>query len=83
MTIKGNIEIFYEDDSNVFVAGNLLGHPEIRQAPDGIVVCGQPNGDQGSSPQFREGNIAPQVVFAIRAPGKIAVEIDPDSDEGM
>ncbi|MFN8491715.1 MAG: Uma2 family endonuclease [Caldilineaceae bacterium] len=80
VTIKGNLDILYEAEPNVFVAGDLLwypveGHPEIRQAPDVMVSFGRPKGDRGSYMQFREGNIAPQVVFEILSPGNTPAEM--------
>jgi len=80
MTIKGNLDILYEADPNVFVAGDLLwypveGHPEIRQAPDAMVVFGRPKGHRGSYLQFREDNVTPQVVFEILSPGNTPAEM--------
>jgi Uma2 family endonuclease len=66
--IKENLELLFADDPRVFVAGDLLwypveGHPEIRIAPDAMVVFGRPKGDRGSYRQWEEDNIVPQVVF--------------------
>jgi Uma2 family endonuclease len=74
VTIKENLERLFADNPEVFVAGDLLwypveGQPTIRQAPDVLVVLGRPKGDRGSYQQWREGNIAPQVVFEIVSPG--------------
>ena len=74
VTIKENLEILFSQDKNVFVAGDLLwypveGNPKIRQAPDILVVCGRPKGERGSYQQWKENNIAPQVVFEILSPG--------------
>jgi Uma2 family endonuclease len=79
--IKGNIDIIFAADPNVFVAGDLFwypveGHPEIRQAPDVMVVFGRPKGHRGSYLQWREENIAPQVVFEILSPGNTVVEMN-------
>jgi Uma2 family endonuclease len=51
--IKENLEILFADDPQVFVAGDLLwypvqGRPDIRVAPDAMVVFGRPKGDRGS-----------------------------------
>ncbi|NBD33338.1 MAG: hypothetical protein GVY17_10310 [Cyanobacteria bacterium] len=51
--MKENLEQLFANDPQVFVAGNLLwypveGHPEIRVAPDVLVVFGRPKGDRGS-----------------------------------
>jgi Uma2 family endonuclease len=72
--IKENLELLFAEDPQVFVAGDLLwypveGHPEIRVAPDAMVVFGRPKGDRGSYRQWQEENIAPQVVFEILSPG--------------
>jgi Uma2 family endonuclease len=74
VTIEGGLEELFENDPNVFVAGDFLwypvkGHPEIRIAPDALVVFGRPKGDRGSYRQWVEENIAPQVVFEILSPG--------------
>jgi len=53
VTLKGNLELLFADDPNVFVAGDLLWYPvenrpDIRQAPDTLVVFGRPKGHRGS-----------------------------------
>jgi Uma2 family endonuclease len=80
-TIKGNLDILYATDPQVFIAGDLFwysveGHPEIRQAPDVLIVFGRPKADRGSYQQWREANIAPQVVFEILSPGNTVVEMN-------
>ncbi|GIV20638.1 MAG: hypothetical protein KatS3mg023_2389 [Armatimonadota bacterium] len=74
VTLKGNLELLFADDPQVFVAGDLLwypveGRPDIRQAPDTMVVFGRPKGHRGSYKQWEEDNIPPQVVFEIWSPG--------------
>ncbi len=74
VTIKENLELLYAENPDVFVAGDLLWYPvegdnTIRQAPDAMVVIGRPKGDRGSYQQWKEGGIAPQVVFEILSPG--------------
>lgn len=71
--IKENLELIFANAADVFVAGDLLwypveGHPEIRVAPDVMVAFGRVKGDRGSYQQWRENNIAPQVVFEILSP---------------
>jgi Uma2 family endonuclease len=71
---KENLDCLLADQPEVFVAGDLLwypveGHPEIRVAPDAMVVFGRSKGDRGSYRQWTEANIAPQVVFEILSPG--------------
>lgn len=79
--IKENLELLYLDDPNVFIAGDLLWYPvegarDIRQAPDAMVVFGRPKGDRGSYRQWKEGGIAPHVVFEIRSPGNRLSEME-------
>jgi Uma2 family endonuclease len=74
VVIKENLEILFANRADVFVAGDLLWYPvqgnnKIRQAPDTMVVFGRPKGDRGSYQQWKEDNIAPQVVFEILSPG--------------
>jgi Uma2 family endonuclease len=71
--IKENLETLFQDQADVFVAGDLLwypveGHPEICRAPDAMVVFGRPKGDRGSYQQWEENGIVPQVVFEVRSP---------------
>ncbi|WP_071455795.1 Uma2 family endonuclease [Gloeomargarita lithophora] len=71
---KENLECLFRDNSEVFVAGDLLwypmeGYPEIRVAPDVMVALGRPKGERGSYRQWEENDIAPQVVFEILSPG--------------
>ncbi len=80
VTIKGGIDAQFRDDPNVFVAGDLLwyaveGHPELRCAPDTLVVFGRPKGYRGSYMQWAERDIAPQVVFEVLSPGNRAAEM--------
>ena len=81
VNIKENIEALYKDDPNVFIAGDLLWYPvegsnTIRQAPDTMVAFGRPKGYRGSYMQWKEANIAPQVVFEILSPGNRAAEMN-------
>ena len=62
VTIEGGLDAIFVNDSNVFVAGDLLwypveGNPNIRSAPDAMVVFGRPKGNRGSYKQWEEGNI--------------------------
>lgn len=73
VTLKGNLDILFAEEPRVFVAGDLLwypveGRPDIRQAPDTMVVFGRPKGHRGSYRQWEEENIPPQVVFEIWSP---------------
>lgn len=78
--IKENLEILFADNSNVFVAGDLLWYPvegdnTIRRGPDILVAFGRPKGDRGSYKQWLENNIPPQVVFEILSPGNTLKEM--------
>ncbi|MBD2578155.1 Uma2 family endonuclease [Oscillatoria sp. FACHB-1406] len=69
-----NLDWLFSQDENVFVAGDLLWYPvegnnKLRQAPDVMVAFGVKKGDRGSYMQWKEGGIAPQVVFEILSPG--------------
>jgi Uma2 family endonuclease len=81
VTIEGGLDALFIDDPNVFVAGDLLwypveGKPNIRSAPDVMVVFGRPKGDRGSYMQWEENGIAPQVVIEILSPGNRAGEME-------
>jgi Uma2 family endonuclease len=74
VTIVGGLRHLFDEDPNVFVAGDLFwypveGHPEIRVAPDALVAFGRPRGHRGSYCQWLEAGIAPQVVFEVLSPG--------------
>lgn len=78
--IKSNLDWLFAKDENVFVAGDLLWYPiennnKKRQAPDVMVVFGRPKGDRGYYQQWKEGGIAPQVVFEIISPGNTQTEM--------
>jgi len=79
-TIHSNLAALFANDPQVFVAGDLLWYPvegdnKTRQAPDVMVVFGVPKGDRGSYMQWRENQIAPQVVFEILSPGNRLTEM--------
>lgn len=79
-TIKGNLDSVFVQNTDVFVAGDLLwypmqGKPKIRVAPDVMVAFGRPKGYRGSYKQWKEDNIPPQVVFEILSPGNTAIEM--------
>ncbi len=78
--VKENLECVFRVAPDVFVAGDLLwypveGHPEIRVAPDAMVVFGRPKGERGSYRQWQEDHIPPQVVFEILSPGNTLKEM--------
>ncbi|GGA36959.1 hypothetical protein CYANOKiyG1_54950 [Okeania sp. KiyG1] len=79
--IHYNLAWLFADNTEVFVAGDLLWYPvegnnKLRQAPDVMVVFGVPKGDRGSYQQWKENNIAPQVVFEILSPGNTPKEME-------
>ncbi len=78
--IKANLDWLFSQDGQVFVAGDLLWYPlegdnKKRLAPDVMVVFGRPKGERGSYQQWKEDNIAPQVVFEILSPGNTQAEM--------
>ena len=81
VSTQQNIAWLLADDPNVFVAGDLLwypveGNPKIRTAPDVLVAFGRPKGKRGSYQQWKENNVAPQVVFEILSPGNTKAEMN-------
>jgi|SRR6478672_3448710 len=81
MVIYHNLEWLFAKDANVFVAGDLLWYPvegnnKLRQAPDVMVAFGVEKGDRGSYMQWKEGGVAPQVVFEILSPGNRLTEMN-------
>lgn len=79
-TIKGGLDAMFRERPDVFVAGDLFWYPvegknTIRTAPDAMVVIGRPKGYRGSYQQWKEGGIAPQVVFEVLAPGNRPAEM--------
>ncbi len=59
--ITGGLRLLFANDPDVFVAGDLFwypveGRPDIRVAPDTLVVFGRPRGHRGSYRQWEEGH---------------------------
>jgi Putative restriction endonuclease len=52
------------------------GRPDVRTAPDAMVVFGRPKGRRGSYKQWAEANIPPQVVFEVLSPRNRPPEMD-------
>lgn len=76
----GNLAALFRLRADVFVAADLFwypveGHPEIRTAPDVLVVFGRPKGDRGSYMQWEEGNVPLTVVFEVLSPGNTPPEM--------
>ncbi|MDY6938917.1 MAG: DUF874 family protein [Cyanobacteriota bacterium] len=79
--IKGNLDILFADDPNVFIAGDLFWYPiegnnTIKYAPDVMVALGRPKGKRYSYKQWEENNQPPQVVFEILSPSNTPKEMD-------
>lgn len=78
--IKEGLEILFASLADVFVAGDLFWYPvkgdnKIKYAPDAMVVFGRLKGYRGSYLQWKENNIAPQVVFEILSPSNTPQEM--------
>ena len=74
MKITGGLKYLFASNPDVFVAGDLFwypveGRPDIRIAPDSLVVFGRPSKHRGSYRQWEEEGVAPQVVFEVLSPG--------------
>jgi Uma2 family endonuclease len=70
----------FSDRNDVFIAGDLFwypveGRPDIVQAPDVMLAFGRPKGYRGSYLQWKEDDIAPQVVFEVWSPGNTASKL--------
>jgi Uma2 family endonuclease len=78
--IKGNLDILFAQDPNVFIAGDLFWYPisgnnTVKYAPDVMVALGRPKGKRYSYKQWEEGNQPPQVVFEILSPSNTPREM--------
>jgi Putative restriction endonuclease/Helicobacter pylori protein of unknown function (DUF874) len=79
-TIHGALDALLDD---AFVAADLLWYPvegdnKCKRAPDVMVAFGRPKGDRRSYLQWKEGNIAPQVVFEIASDSNTIEELEGD-----
>ncbi len=80
-SLKGNLDILFEDHNEVFIAADLFwypveGRPDIRTAPDTMVVFGRPKGHRKSYLQWEEDNIPPQVVFEVLSHSNTPAEME-------
>ena len=80
-TLYGNLAALFDERPDVFVAADLLwyaveGQPEVRTAPDVLVVFGRPKGDRSSYRQWEEGNVPLTVAFEVLSPGNTVMEMD-------
>ncbi len=78
--LKENLDALYAHNPDVFIAIDhfwypVEGRPDIRQAPDVMVVFGRPKGHRGSYKQWEEGGIVPQVVFEVLSPSNTMMEM--------
>jgi Uma2 family endonuclease len=78
--IKGELDAIFAHADDVAVEGDLLwypvlGSPNIRRAPDTMVIFGRPKRYRGSYKQWEEAGIAPQVAFEILSPGNDEAEM--------
>jgi Uma2 family endonuclease len=76
----GNLSALFDGRADVFVAADLLwypveGQPEVRTAPDVLVVFGRPKGHRGSYKQWEEDNAPVTVVFEVLSPGNTWTEM--------
>ena len=83
--VAENLRVLFADRPDVFVAADLLWYPaegfnQVRAAPDVMVAFGRPKGDRGSYLQWKEGGVAPQVVFEILSPGNTHLEMEEKRD---
>jgi Uma2 family endonuclease len=81
VTIFSNLRGTYRRQKLVFIAADLFwyaveGDPKAVTAPDVFVVFGRPKGDRMSYMQWREGGMAPHVVFEILSPNNTAAEME-------
>ena len=77
VTIKEGLELELPND---FVGADLFwypvkGEPNKRYAPDVMVALGRPKGERPSYMQWRENDVAPQIVFEILSPSNTASEM--------
>jgi Uma2 family endonuclease len=85
VVLFGNLCSLFDERADVFVAADLFwypveGEPDVRTAPDVLVVFGRPKGDRGSYMQWEEDNIPLTVVFEILSPGNTYQEMDDKQD---
>lgn len=76
----GNLCALFRPLPDIFIAIDLLwyalrGHPEVRIAPDVLIVFGRPRGDRGSYKQWEEEGIPVTVAFEILSPGNTVAEM--------
>ena len=80
VVIQGNLDLLFDSNPDVFVAGNNLIYPvqgsnTTCQAPDVYVAFGRPKSHRGSYRVWEEGGIFPQVIFEVLSRGNRAGEM--------
>ena len=80
MVFHGNLEALLRD-VEAFVAANLMwyakdGFPEECASPDVFVAFGRPRGERRSYQQWREADVAPQIVFEILSQSNTGPEME-------
>src|SRR5262249_10292369 len=80
VVLYGNLTALFPHARDVFVAADRFwnrveGQPELRNAPDVLVVFGRPKGDRGSYMQWLEGDVPVTVVFEILSPSNDHIEM--------
>jgi Uma2 family endonuclease len=80
VVLYGNLCALFAAVADVFVAGNHLwypveDHPEVKNAPDVMVVFGRPKGKRGSYRQWEEGGVPVTVAFEVLSPGNTVPEM--------
>lgn len=80
VVLFGNLAALFRDAADVFVGGNLFwypaeGQPDLRIAPDVLVVFGRPKGDRSSYRQWEEAQVPLTVVFEVLSPGNTVPEM--------
>ena len=80
VVLYGNLCALFRTAADVFVAGNHLWYPverqpDIRSAPDVMVVFGRPKGERGSYKQWEEGGVPVTVAFEVLSPGNTVSEM--------
>lgn len=80
VVLYGNLSALLREVVDVFVAVDHLWYPvqdspEIRSAPDVMVVFGRRRGKRGSYKQWEEDNVPVTVAFEVLSPGNDPYEM--------
>ena len=71
--IHQSLQTVFSDRDDVYIASDMFwypvkGNPNVRLAPDALVVFDHLKGSKASYLQWRNNNIPPQVVFEVLSP---------------